>query len=158
MRQGVQHVTLDRPLERPRSIDHVEALFGQKFLRAVRQFYPDLAFSQPLEHLAHLDVHDPLQHVGVEGMEDDDLVHAVQELGPEVLPQGLHDALPHLALVVPDVLDVLASDVRGHDGHGILEVHRAPLAVGKPAVVKDLKEHAPDLGVGLLHLVKRMTE
>ena len=46
-------------------------------------------------------------------------------------------------------------DVRGHDHHGVLEVHRAALAVGQPAVVQHLQQHVEDLGVRLLDLVEQ---
>ena len=45
-------------------------------------------------------------------------------------------------------------DIRGHDDDGVAEVHRAPLAVGQPAVVEDLQEDVEDVGVGLFDLVE----
>ena len=50
---------------------------------------------------------------------------------------------------------VLAARVARHDHDGVLEVDRAALAVGQPAVVEDLEQHAPHVGVRLLHLVEQ---
>ena len=50
--------------------------------------------------------------------------------------------------------DEFAPDVRRHDDDGVLEVDRAPLAVGQPAVVEHLKERRPDVRVRLLDLVE----
>ena len=45
-------------------------------------------------------------------------------------------------------------DVRGHDDDGVLEVDRAALAVGEPAVVEDLEQDVEDVVVRLLDLVE----
>src|ERR1700755_1839307 len=44
--------------------------------------------------------------------------------------------------------------VRGHDQHGVLEVHRAALRVGQAAVVENLQEYVENVGVRLLYLVE----
>ena len=88
-------------------------------------------------------------------MEDDDLVDAVQELGPEVLPQRLEHLLAHRARTAPRaVRDGLAADVRRHDDDGVLEVDGATLAVGQAAVVEDLQQHVEHVVVRLLDLVE----
>ena len=48
-----------------------------------------------------------------------------------------------------------AGDVGGHDQHGVLEVHRAALAVGEASVVHHLQQHVEDVGVRLLDLVEQ---
>ncbi len=48
-----------------------------------------------------------------------------------------------------------AGDVGGHDHDGVLEVHRAALAVGEPAVVHQLEEHVEHVDVCLLELVEQ---
>jgi len=71
---------------------------------------------------------------------------------------GLHrfaDAVPHLVVIpVGEVRYPLAADVGRHDDDGVLEIHRAALAVGETAVVEDLEKDVKDLGVGLLDLVE----
>ena len=48
----------------------------------------------------------------------------------------------------------VAADVRGHDHDGVLEVHRAALAVGQAAVVKKLQQRVEDVRVSLFYLVQ----
>ena len=48
-----------------------------------------------------------------------------------------------------------ARDVRGHDQHGVLERHRAALAVGQAAVVHHLQQRVEHVRVGLLDLVEQ---
>ena len=50
---------------------------------------------------------------------------------------------------------VLAAGVAGHDDDRVLEVDRTALAVGQPAVVEDLQQHAPHVGMRLLDLVEQ---
>src|SRR6266536_5808151 len=63
------------------------------------------------------------------GVEDHDLVQAVQELGTEVEPQCLLDPpLELLPLVHAQLQDPLRAQVRGHDDDRVLEVRGAPSA------------------------------
>ena len=94
------------------------------------------------------------EHFCVQGVENDHVVHAVQELRFKMLPHGLHDPPTHFLLVVLDVLDILAADVGGHDDHGVLEVNGPPLAVGQPAVVEQLQKRIEHLGMRFFDLVK----
>ena len=93
-----------------------------------------------------------------ERMEDDDVVHAVEELRAEVLAQLVHDAGLRVVEAVfalgPCGGELRRADVRGHDEHRVLEVHGAALAVGEAAVVEHLQEHVEDVGVRLLDLVE----
>ena len=47
------------------------------------------------------------------------------------------------------------AQVGGHDDDGVLEVDRASLGVGDPAVVEDLQEHIEHVAVRLLDLVEQ---
>ena len=114
-----------------------------------------LVGDQPVED-GELDVDDPLDVLLGETVEDQYIVDAVEELRPEVLlefrlDQGFHA----LGLRGRHVLDHPRGDVGGHDDHGVAKVHRAALAVGEPALVKQLQEHVEDVGVGLLDLVEQ---
>jgi len=66
------------------------------------------------------------------------LVDAVDELGAEVLAHDFHHRGLHpcVVLLAGELLDELRAQVRGHDDHGVAEVHRAALAVGEAAVVE----------------------
>ena len=84
---------------------------------------------------------------------------AVQELRPEVLAQRVHDLAPRAfvdrtAFGHRPLGDELAAEVRRHDDDGVLEVDRAALAVGQPAVVEQLQQDVQHLGVRLLDLVE----
>ena len=85
-------------------------------------------------------------------MEDDHLVHAVQELGAEVAAE----LLPHpvLGRFGAQLLDPVAPDVAGHDDDGVPEVDRPPMAIGQSPVIQDLEQEVEDLRVGLLDLVE----
>ncbi|MNQ62342.1 hypothetical protein D3C85_766840 [compost metagenome] len=90
-------------------------------------------------------------------MEQDDLVDAVQELGPEVGADLFHDQGTHgldiLALGL--VGQILAAQVGGHDDQGVLEVDGAALPVGQATVVQHLQQDVEDVGVGLFDLVEQ---
>ena len=94
----------------------------------------------------------------------DDLVQAVQELGAELrLEQGVDLLLGLVAQLVgalcPALLQIVQDDVAaqvgGQDDDGVLEVHRAALAVGDAAVVQHLQQDVEHVGVGLLHLIEQ---
>src|SRR5918997_1558493 len=114
---------------------------------------------QAPEHYVHY-----LDHVVLdEGVEDDDLVDPVEELGAEGplqrlprAPLGLAeiDALLRGEAELPVGDEVLAAHVGGHDDDRVLEVDRPALRVGEPAVVQDLEHRVEDVRVGLLYLVE----
>ena len=85
------------------------------------------------------------------------LVHAVDELGTEVLAHDLHHFGLHLRVVrlAGQLLDALRAEVRRHDDHGVAEVHRPALAVREAAVVEHLQQHVEHVRVRLLDLVEQ---
>ena len=100
-------------------------------------------------------------------MEDDDVVHAVQELRPEVLLQlllhpGLHPVVGARGLTRPGEAhgqaalgDVTGTQVGRHDDDRVLEVDHPALGVGQPTVFQDLQQRVEDVRVGLLDLVEQ---
>ena len=90
--------------------------------------------------------------------EDDDVVHAVQKLRLEGLPQELRDLrlglLPRDA-PRPRLNQVLRADVRRHDQHGVAEIDRATLRVRQTTVIEDLQQHVEDVRMRLLDLVEQ---
>ena len=70
-----------------------------------------------------------------------------------MLAQLLQHERAHLVRV-RDLPEVVAPEVRGHDHDGVPEVHGPPVAVRHPAVVEQLEERVPDVGVRLLDLVE----
>ena len=111
-----------------------------------------------------------LQVLARERVEDDQLVDAVQELGPEVALDLVHELVLHLARSVASSSRGLArsrarawflisvgADVRRHDQDRVAEVDVAAERVGQPALLHDLEEHVEDVGVRLLDLVESTT-
>src|SRR4051795_8311339 len=96
--------------------------------RAAGRLDVDPGVAPPPEHPLDLEVDDRAELLAVERVELDDVVEAVDELGLEVLLGALPETVP------------AHPDVRGHDQHGVLEVHGAALAVGEAAVVHDLEQ------------------
>ena len=90
-------------------------------------------------------------------MEQDDLVDAVQELGPEMRAHHIHHLLAHgVAVLALRLVDqIFGAEIRGHDDERVAEVDGAALAVGEPAVVEHLEEHVEHVGVRLLDLVEQ---
>ena len=91
-------------------------------------------------------------------VEANDLIHPVQKLRPQELPQGLHGALlpllcQGLAKAQAAALPVGAG-VGGHDDDGVLKVDQTALGVGDPAVVQDLQQNVQHIGVRLFDLVE----
>ena len=149
---------LDGSLQRPRTVDRVEALPGEELLRRVRELELDLALGQAGPKSTQLDVDDLLDVVSTERIEDHDLVDTVEELRAEVLANCFHDALadplPCACSLreVDDAVarrafgqDVLAAQVAGHDHDRVPEVDRPALSVGKASVVEDLEKEIEHL-------------
>jgi len=107
--------------------------------------------------------------VRVQGVEDDDCVHAVQELGAEKVPHLREDLVLHRLVFsqfggltvtargespgcTPD--DLLGSHVGGHDEHRVAKIDLPSLGVGQAAIFHDLQEHVKDIRVSLFDLVQ----
>ena len=82
-REGIQYLSLQRPLQRPCPIDRVEPDIGKIFLRLLRQLYIDIFFRNVSLHPVHLYLHDLLEELFGQRIEDDDLINPVQELRSE---------------------------------------------------------------------------
>jgi hypothetical protein len=122
---------------------------------------------QPLADLAHLQVDDLLHVLDGQGVEDDDFVDPVQELGPECLFQSPSSILVpgsralrrHRLAGTQEaqgaaLLGVLGADVGGHDDHGVAEIDDAALTVGQRPSSRICKEGIPHVRMGLFDLVK----
>ena len=155
--QRVLHLLLDHALQGPRAVGRVVALVGEPRARRVVQLQGELAVGEQLLQPADLDVDDRRHLIAPQAVEQDDLVDAVQELGPELGAHLRHDVGPHgvhvLALLL--VGEELRADVGRHDDQRVLEVDGAALAVGQAAVVEHLQEHVEHVRVRLLDLVEQ---
>ena len=96
----------------------------------------------------------------VQAVEDDGLVHAVEELRPEFPPQrvqhvGLHAAVRFGVGPAPVAEDELAADVGRHDHDRVLEIDGSPVAVGQPPVVQNLEQDVEHVGMGFFDFVEQ---
>src|SRR5882672_587017 len=152
-------LALDRAFERARAVIRVVARADQMRARGVGQLQFDVAFGQALSQPVELYLDDLFEALFRERVEDDDLVHAVQEFGPEVaahlFEHGLFHPLVIGALERAAVFqDAAPSDVRGHDHDRVFEIHDAPLSVGQPPVVQNLQHDVEDVVMSLIDLVE----
>src|SRR2546427_828497 len=116
----------------------------------------DIAKIQPLLEVAQLDLGDVPDVLLVQGVEHDDLVDAVDELGPELgLHLGHDRGLDEAGIVSLHLLDHVRAEVGGHHDYRVLEIHGAALAVGHAAVVEHLQEHVEHVGMSLFDLVEQ---
>ena len=156
---------LDRAAQRPGAHGRVVALLDEQLARVVRQLDDDAVLAHLLADALHHQVDDLEDLDLLELVEDDDLVDAVQELGPEHLLELRHDALLHLvvreARLVADgeaerlvLRDLRGPEVRGHDHDRVAEVDLPPLRVRELPVLEDLQEDVEDVRVRLLDLVE----
>src|SRR6476646_2365615 len=94
-RDRVLELALDHALERPSPVYRIVALRGQELLGLRRDLEPDVPGRQQIVQVAQLDVHDVHQVLAAERTEDDDLVHPIEELGTEEVPELVPDPLFH---------------------------------------------------------------
>src|SRR5882724_4257350 len=159
-RNRILQQPLNGPLEGPGPEDRIVPLLGEELPGLRRDLEPEVAVGeQPLE-VAQLELDDSQDVLPAQLMEDDHVVHPIQKLGPEVVPElvahPLLEPVPGgLARLSARIHDQLAPDVGGHDDDRIAKVHHPPLAVGEPAVVENLEQHVEHVRVGLLDLVEQ---
>src|SRR6185437_12494470 len=126
-------------LERPCAVHRIVTFADDETLRRLGQLDVDLAILEPLQQALHLDIDDLLHMLQAERMEEDNFVHAVQELRPEMLSQRIGHLPPHAFIQLTDVLrDELTAEVRRHDDDDILKVYGAALTIRQTAVVQKL--------------------
>jgi hypothetical protein len=89
--QRVLDHPLDGPAQRAGAEGGVVALLGQQVLGALGQLHGDVLGLELLDHAPHHQVDDALHLLARELVEDDHLVDPVQELGPEVALELVHD-------------------------------------------------------------------
>ena len=155
---GFCSAALDHPLQRPRAVGAVVALARQPLERAAIQLQPDLAIGQQLAQVLQLDLHDRRHVAALQPAEQDDLVQPVEELGPEVLRAPRVITWPcTIAVGSPSGCAASTSLPRLEVSTmmRVLEVHRAALAVGQPAVVQHLQQHVEHVLMRLLDLVEQ---
>ena len=157
-------MVLQRTPQRPGAELRVVPGAGQPFLGGVGQLEPQTLGPQLVAGARDHQV-DNLHHLlDAQLVEDDRVVDAVQELGPELRLERVVDLLLHPLVARtlvsrreahPRLAQVGRAQVGGHDEHGVAEVDRAPLRVGQPALLENLQQRVEDVRVGLLDLVEQ---
>ena len=94
-RDRVLQLALDHPLERPGAVDRIVALRGQQLPGLRRHVEAEVPRGQQRLQVPELEVHDPHEILAAQRPEDDDVVHPVEELGPEVIAQLVPHPLLH---------------------------------------------------------------
>src|ERR1043165_4414904 len=113
-------------------------------LGLIREIQRDPTIRQTIAQPSQLYLDDLLQILLAQRMEHNDLINAIQKLGPEVMPQSIENAVFHLFVSVALKLSVvlqnhLAADVAGHYHDGVLEVHHSTLSIGETAIFQNLQ-------------------
>ena len=96
--ERILHHPLNGPAQRARTVLQVAAVFADELHRRIVQRKLDAPLGQPRADLRHQQPRDLLDLALGERMEHDDLVHAVQELRPEDLPDLAHDVVLHVVV------------------------------------------------------------
>ncbi len=100
-------------------------------------------------------------------MENDDVVHPVEELRTEGFFQLTHDGFAYAVVAERSAAfpcgkpecanflgDELCADVGGHNHDAVFKIHTATLGIGQNAVFQYLQEHVEHIGVGFFDFVK----
>src|SRR5439155_7028760 len=155
--QRILDLLLDGPLQRSRTVHRIETGLSAAVAGGVIQRQVHVALDEALAQVEELDVDDGADLLRAEGMEDHDVVDAVDELGPEALLHDLHYRALHLRVVLLArvLLNDLRAEVGRHDDHGVAEVDRAPLAVGETPIVEHLQQHVEHVRMRLLNLIQQ---
>src|SRR5579885_650743 len=156
LRQRILDLLLDGALQRPGSIDRVEARLAEQIPRRIIEHQIHVPLLQALPQIHELDVHDRADLLRAERMEDDDVVDAVDELRPEALLHDLHHGALHarVILLAGVLLDHLRAEVGSHDDDRVAEVHGTALAVRQPPIIQHLQQHVEDVRMRLLHFIE----
>src|SRR5215469_5245843 len=138
----VLDLSLDDALEGTGPELRVVAHLRQQVPRGVGELQRDVPLGQALAQVFDLDVYNFLHLLSRDLMEDDDLIDAVDELRTEALfPQALPDqALDRVLVHVIELVQPARSDVAGHNDDRVLEIDGTPLAIGQPAIIKELQQ------------------
>src|SRR6266545_5132402 len=115
-RQGILNQTLDRPLERARSVNRVVSFVGKQCLGAIGDIEGHLSARQVLAQPLELNIDNGFDLVAAQVVEDDRLVNPVEKVRFKRFAQSGADALLQLlAILAAELKNVLAAEVRGHN-------------------------------------------
>src|SRR5437763_5990022 len=123
LRQRILDLLLDGPLERSGAIHRIEAGLSEAVAGGIIEHQVHVALGQALAEVQELDVDDRTDLLRAEGMEDHDVIDAVDELVPQAPLHDLHHRALHLRVVLlaPALLNDLRADVAHPDEHSVTE-------------------------------------
>ena len=157
-------VSLDVPLQGAGAVNRVIAAVDDGILGCVGDDQIQLLVGQALAQVGQHQIDDGADFLFRQALVVDDIVEAVQELGAELPLEQLVDGalclIRQLVFAVGTALfqifqNQVRAEVRRQDDDGVLEVHRAALAVGDAAVVQHLQQDVEHVRVGLFDLIKQ---
>ena len=129
--------------------------FANHSLASVADLQCDTTVRQPPTERGDLNLDDPRQLLGAQGVEQHHIVESVEELRLERRAHDAHHLLA-LALVVEVGIDQEhRPQVGRQDQDGVLEVDDSSLAVGQTSVIEHLQQDVEDLWMRLLDLVQQ---
>src|SRR6266404_4338991 len=157
-RQRILHQLLNRPFQRTRSEVWIVAFGEEQLFRRVGELQRNFAIGQQAAQVFQPQVDDLHQLFLAQRMEDDDVVHAIQELRLEMPMQRLHHllrgALERIGGANVFRLQIRRPEVRGHDNDRVLEIDLAALAVGEAPVIHDLQQDVEHVRMRLFNFVE----
>lgn len=87
--ERVEQVMLNRSLEGAGAIHGVIAVVCYQLCSGIGELHLEAAGGQSLAHTLELNADDVFEVIGLQAVEDDDIVHTVEKLGAEVPAQGI---------------------------------------------------------------------
>ena len=159
LRQRVLDLLLDRALQRPRAVDRIEARRRDRLQRGVRSPYSRISSFASRASSAFSWIF-AISAICASPSGWNTTISSIRftNSGRKLALTSASTAILISASSVARVghlLDLVRAQVRRHDDHGVLEVDRAALAVGHPAVVQHLQQHVEHVRVRLLDLVQQ---
>src|SRR5262249_30914318 len=150
----------DNALQGTRSVIRVVSCSHKMNLGRVGKVDSYVPVFETPSQMFELDIDNLFQMIFRKSMEDDDLVHSIEELGSEMISHLVEDGFLHA--VVCDSFkgssifeNPHASDIGGHDDNGVFEIDGPALSIGQPAVIQNLQQYVEDVAVCFLDFVKQ---
>ena len=158
-RQRVLNQALDGAFQRTRAVGPIIAFEEQQLFGCRRELDGDLAIGQQFAQIIQPQLNNVRKLLFVQRTEDDDVVHAIEKLRTEVLPQGFHDVprgfLKSFRRAETFRLQIAGADIGRHNNDRILEIDRAAFGVREPAIIENLQQDIEDVRMRLFNFVKQ---
>src|SRR6266850_7674653 len=119
-----------------------------------------MTVGQPPTQSVKLNLNNLLEMLFGQRMEHDGFIHAIQELGTEVMPEFIQHRFLHYFVTFTSEFSLIfqnpvTAEIGSHYHYRVLEIDGPPLSVRKSSVIKNLQKHIEYVGVGLLNFVEK---